>query len=362
MARRLVLLAVLPLALVLGLSIVLIGGDDCPPEGTSNPGTLSPEAEKAIPPDVAEIYVAMARRWNIDVAFLAAIGAQETDHGRNPTTNEVNGSGCQGLMQLGVGGACGDYWGRNKCDGNDDGRMLDHRLLGQHLRRRARPAARQGRAARRRLGGRLPPGRLQLLRRLRRRLGQLRRRDHGPREALRLRRRHRHRPCRPAGRRATRSAPDAAAWRSRPATASSSSTRAPIAPAPTSRPSSSGSSAAWRSSSPARRSSPPGPTTARPPRAATRPTTGRATAPTSAQSATASPPSGGGYGDAIARGRIPRRRREAGDRASQNARDGGALHDRPRGPSHPDHLEDAPPAATTTTTSTSACNRSPDRR
>ena len=124
MARRLVLLAVLPLALVLGLSIVLIGGDDCPPQGTSNPGTLSPEAEKAIPPDVAEIYVAMAKRWNIDVAFLASIGAQETDHGRHPTTNQVNGSGCQGLMQLGVGGACGDYWGRNKCDGNDDGRML----------------------------------------------------------------------------------------------------------------------------------------------------------------------------------------------------------------------------------------------
>jgi hypothetical protein len=124
MARRLVLFAVLPLALVLGLSIVLIGGDDCPPEGTSNPGTLSPEAEKAIPPDVAAIYAAMARRWNIDVAFLAAIGAQETDHGRHPTTNEVNGSGCQGLMQLGVDGECGDYWGRNKCDGNNDGRML----------------------------------------------------------------------------------------------------------------------------------------------------------------------------------------------------------------------------------------------
>jgi hypothetical protein len=25
-------------------------------------------------------------------------------------------------MQLGVGGRCGDYWGRNKCDGNDDGK------------------------------------------------------------------------------------------------------------------------------------------------------------------------------------------------------------------------------------------------
>src|SRR3954452_22195865 len=123
MTRPLVLFAVLPLALVVGLSVILIG-DDCPGGAAANGGTLSPEAERAIPPGVAEIYVAMARRWSIDVAFLASIGAQETDHGRIPTTNEVNASGCQGLMQLGVGGACGDYWGRNKCDGNADGRLL----------------------------------------------------------------------------------------------------------------------------------------------------------------------------------------------------------------------------------------------
>jgi GH15 family glucan-1,4-alpha-glucosidase len=93
MARRLALLAILPLALVLGLSVVLIAGDDCEDGASANPGTLSPEAKRAIPHDIAEIYVAMARRWNIDVAFLASIGAQETDHGRIPTTNEVNGSG-----------------------------------------------------------------------------------------------------------------------------------------------------------------------------------------------------------------------------------------------------------------------------
>src|SRR6187455_1806023 len=102
MTRPLVLLAVLPLLLV-GLSVVLIS-DDCPDGAAANARALSPEAERAIPRGVAEIYVAMARRWNIDVAFLASIGAQETDHGRIPTTNEVNASGCQGLMQLGVGG------------------------------------------------------------------------------------------------------------------------------------------------------------------------------------------------------------------------------------------------------------------
>src|SRR5207247_10825425 len=113
--------AVVPVALVLRLSVVLMGGADWPDRVAANPGTLSREAERAIPPEIAEIYVAMARRWNIDVAFLASIGAQETDHGRIPTTNEVNASGCQGLMQLGVGGTCGDYWARNRCDGNDAG-------------------------------------------------------------------------------------------------------------------------------------------------------------------------------------------------------------------------------------------------
>ena len=123
MPRRLVLLAFAPLALILGLAVVLMG-NGCPDDSGSPSDTLSREAQRAIPPDIAEIYIAMARRWDVDVAFLASIGAQETDHGRIPTTNDVNASGCQGLMQLGVGGACGDYWGRNRCDGNGDGRLL----------------------------------------------------------------------------------------------------------------------------------------------------------------------------------------------------------------------------------------------
>lgn len=122
MAQRLALVVVAPLALILGLTVVLMG-NRCE-NGAVDPDVLSREAERAIPRDVAEIYVAMARRWDIDVAFLASIGAQETDHGRIPTTNDVNASGCQGIMQLGVGGACGDYWGRNRCDGNADGRLL----------------------------------------------------------------------------------------------------------------------------------------------------------------------------------------------------------------------------------------------
>ena len=58
MAQRLVLLAVAPLALVLGLAVVLIG-NDCPDGTSANPGTLSREAERAIPRDIADIYVTL---------------------------------------------------------------------------------------------------------------------------------------------------------------------------------------------------------------------------------------------------------------------------------------------------------------
>jgi hypothetical protein len=120
--RRLLIVVALPLAFVLALVMILGGGAKCDPAG-GDPGQLSPQAREDIPADIARIYIAQAARWDIDVAFLASIGAQETDHGRNPAANEVNPSGCQGLMQLGVGGACGDFWGRTNCDGNEDGRM-----------------------------------------------------------------------------------------------------------------------------------------------------------------------------------------------------------------------------------------------
>jgi hypothetical protein len=123
--RRLrVAIALIPLALVVGLILILTGGSSCNSGGDATPGSLSQQAKQAIPPDIAPIYLAEAKRWNIDVAFLASIGGQETDHGRNPRTNQVNSSGCQGLMQLGIGGQCGNFWGRNECDGNHDGRMV----------------------------------------------------------------------------------------------------------------------------------------------------------------------------------------------------------------------------------------------
>ena len=41
---------------------------------------------------------------------------------RGSSVNEVNSSGCVGPMQLGVGGACGNFFARNKQDGDGDGK------------------------------------------------------------------------------------------------------------------------------------------------------------------------------------------------------------------------------------------------
>ncbi len=96
--------------------------DDCDTDSSGDAGSLSSDAKDEIPSKAARMYVAMAEKWNLDVAFLASIGKQECDHGRCGTLNQVNGSGCVGWMQLGVGGKCGHYWNRNRCDGNDDGK------------------------------------------------------------------------------------------------------------------------------------------------------------------------------------------------------------------------------------------------
>ncbi len=124
MGQRSAALLSAPAVLLVALAAALLGGEGlCAPGQAGPSGALSPAATDRVPAPIARIYRAAARRWDLDVAFLASIGAQETDHGRHPQTRRVNAAGCVGVMQLGVGGRCGDFWGRNKCDGNRDGRM-----------------------------------------------------------------------------------------------------------------------------------------------------------------------------------------------------------------------------------------------
>ncbi len=88
----------------------------------AQPG-ISNAAGAEIPPTYLRLYRRFGREMDIDWRFLAAIGAQESDHGRAPGARALNESGCIGPMQLGVGGRCGDFVGRWGVDGNGDGRI-----------------------------------------------------------------------------------------------------------------------------------------------------------------------------------------------------------------------------------------------
>ncbi len=90
------------------------------PAGATGP---SAAAVAEIPPDYLALYQRFGRTMDIDWRFLAAIGGQESDHGRNPWAAQVNPDGCVGPMQLGVGGRCGDFVGAWGVDGDGDGRI-----------------------------------------------------------------------------------------------------------------------------------------------------------------------------------------------------------------------------------------------
>ncbi|MBJ7456923.1 MAG: hypothetical protein JHC74_12770, partial [Thermoleophilia bacterium] len=85
--------------------------------------TATAAALADIPPDYLALYRRFGRDMDIDWRFLAAIGGQESDHGRNPWAAQVNAAGCVGPMQLGVGGRCGDFVGAWGVDGDGDGRI-----------------------------------------------------------------------------------------------------------------------------------------------------------------------------------------------------------------------------------------------
>ncbi|HVG99726.1 MAG TPA: hypothetical protein VM844_03100, partial [Miltoncostaeaceae bacterium] len=108
-------------AAAVGLAGQSDGGAAAPPPSTVPRLTAAAAAE--IPRDYLALYQQFGLKMDIDWRFLAAIGAQESNHGRNPAANRVNPEGCVGPMQLGVGGRCGDFVATWGVDANGDGRV-----------------------------------------------------------------------------------------------------------------------------------------------------------------------------------------------------------------------------------------------
>lgn len=105
---------------ILGSELGCLGGGTA----SAQPGTRA--AQREIPPARLALYQAAGRRFDIDWAFVAAIGTQECGAG---TCAEINPSGCGGPMQIAMvrESACSPgpgptIWETYRVDGDGDGK------------------------------------------------------------------------------------------------------------------------------------------------------------------------------------------------------------------------------------------------
>ena len=78
-----------------------------------------------IPSSYLKLYKAAGSRYGVDWRILAAIGKNESDHGRSTAPGVTSGrnyaSCCSGPMQLCTVKSCGNTWGYYAIDGDNDG-------------------------------------------------------------------------------------------------------------------------------------------------------------------------------------------------------------------------------------------------
>jgi hypothetical protein len=93
-----------------------------PPAGQTPAGSF---ARTDIPALYLSAYRAAGRRYNIDWRLLAALGKNESDHGRAQlpgVTSGLNFAGCcSGPMQMCQVASCGNVWQAYRRDGDGDG-------------------------------------------------------------------------------------------------------------------------------------------------------------------------------------------------------------------------------------------------
>src|SRR3954454_19137448 len=77
-----------------------------------------------IPSGYLKLYKAAGSRYGVDWRMLAAIGKNESDHGRSKAPGVASGRNyadcCSGPMQLCTVKSCGNTWGYYAVDGDDD--------------------------------------------------------------------------------------------------------------------------------------------------------------------------------------------------------------------------------------------------
>ena len=114
-----------PIVALLGMIMAITGAGFGCTSAAAAPSPSTGAASPVIPKGRVRLYQAAGRRFDIDWAFLASIGAQECHHG---SCAGDNGSGCAGPMQIAVrrGSPCSPgsgetLWERYGVDADHDG-------------------------------------------------------------------------------------------------------------------------------------------------------------------------------------------------------------------------------------------------
>ena len=102
-------------------------GGSTPTGGAPTAPTTAPGPGRAdVPAAYLRLYRAAGKAYRVDWRILAAIGKNESDHGRSRAPGVASGLNfarcCAGPMQFCTVRACGNTWRAYAVDGNGDGR------------------------------------------------------------------------------------------------------------------------------------------------------------------------------------------------------------------------------------------------
>jgi len=108
--------AVIPMAMVGGASMLFAAGVGCPSSGTgaATQPVVTTAARNSIPADYLALFKKTGQQYGVPWVILAGIGKVESDDGQSnlPGVHSgQNGFGAAGPMQIGIGGASTDTWG-----------------------------------------------------------------------------------------------------------------------------------------------------------------------------------------------------------------------------------------------------------
>lgn len=109
-----------------GIAPTLLDGGTTPTGPVSGPVSGGGSGIRDIPRAYLKLYRAADRTTGVSWRLLAAVGKNESDHGRSRLpgiASGLNSAGCcAGPMQICTVSACGNTWSAYRVDGNRDGR------------------------------------------------------------------------------------------------------------------------------------------------------------------------------------------------------------------------------------------------